>query len=166
MTTLFRIVRLIALAAWVGSLVFFGFVAQVAFTNLPAAHAAGVMVRGSLAALHHLGLAAGLLYLLVTLALLASQGDTHPVRAAELALIVAMLSLTAYSQFSIIPRMERDRISLGGDVSKAPPDAPARKHFNRLHGLSVNVEGAILIEGLLLLAMAAVHGRDDFDRFS
>ena len=79
--------------------------------------------------------------------------------------MVARLTLTAYSQFSILPRMERDRMALGGDVDQAPMAAPARRHFDRLHGLSVKVEGAILIEGLLLLAMAAVHGRDDFDRF-
>jgi hypothetical protein len=165
MTTLFRIIRLIALASWVGSLIFFGFVAQVAFTTMPDAHQAGLIVRGSLIALHHLGMVAGLLYLLITLALLATQSDTHPIRAAELALVIAMLSLTVYSQFSVLPRMERDRIALGGDVDAAPLSAPARRHFDRLHGLSVKIEGAILIEGLLLLAMAAVHGRDDFDRF-
>jgi hypothetical protein len=30
----------------------------------------------------------------------------------------------------------------------------------------VRLEGAVLIEGLMLLAMAGVHGRDDFDRFA
>lgn len=166
MTTVLRVLRLFALAAWVGGIVFFGFVAKVAFTSLPDAQEAGIVVRGSLISLHQLGLCAGLVYLLVTLALLATQRDTHPVRAAELALVIAMLALTAYSQFSIIPRMERDRLALGGDVAKAPVDAPEHKHFDRLHNLSVKFEGAVLIEGLLLLAMAAIHGRDDFDRFA
>jgi hypothetical protein len=166
MTTVLRALRLFALAAWVGGIIFFGFVAKVAFTQLPDTHLAGIVVRGSLTELHRLGLVAGLLYLLVTLALLATQKDTHPVRAAELALILAMLILTLYSQFSIIPRMERDRLALGGEVTPATADTPQHKHFERLHGLSVKIEGAILIEGLLLLAMAAVHGRDDFDRFA
>jgi len=166
MTTVFRVVRLFALAAWVGGIVFFGFVAKVAFTSLPDAHEAGIVVRGSLLSLHQLGLVSGLIYLLATLALLATQRDTHPVRAAELALVIAMLALTAYSQFSIIPRMERDRLALGGDVAKSPTDAPQHKHFDRLHNLSVKFEGAVLVEGLLLLAMASIHGRDDFDRFA
>jgi hypothetical protein len=166
MTTSVRSIRLFALAIWVGGIIFFGFVAKVAFTSLPDAHEAGIVVRGSLISLHQLGLAAGLIYLLATLGLLATQRDTHPVRAAELALVIAMLALTAYSQFSIIPRMERDRIALGGDVAKAPADAPEHKHFDRLHSLSVKFEGAVLIEGLLLLAMASIHGRDDFDRFA
>ena len=166
MTTVFRILRLLALSAWVGGIVFFGFVARVAFTSLPGPHEAGIVVRGSLVELHHLGLLAGVVYLLATLALLATQRDTHPIRAAELALVLAMLALTIYSQFSILPRMERDRLALGGDISPANADTPQHKHFDRLHGLSVKFEGAILIEGLLLLAMAAVHGRDDFDRFA
>ena len=116
--------------------------------------------------MHHLGLAAGILYFLLTLALLATQGDSHPARAAELALIIAMIGLTVYSQYSILPRMENDRIALGGEVPTTPVNSPAYNHFQRLHHLSVRVEGTILIEGLLLLIFAPIHGRDDFDRFA
>jgi D-alanyl-lipoteichoic acid acyltransferase DltB (MBOAT superfamily) len=166
MTTVLRIVRLYALAIWVGGLVFFGFVAAMAFKTLPDAHEAGLVVRGALIALHHIGLVAGLVYLLCTLALLATQRDTHPIRAAELVLVLVMLVLTGYSEFSVLPRMETDRITLGGDVTKAPEDAPSKQHFDRLHTLSVRLEGVLLVEGLMLLAMAGVHGRDDFDRFA
>ena len=132
MTTVFRSLRLIALAVWVGGLVFFGFVASVAFSTLPDTHSAGLVVRGSLIALHHIGLIAGIVYLLLTLALLATQRDSHPVRGAELVLVIAMLVLTSYSQFSVIRRMENDRMSLGGDVTKAPADAPALVNFDTL----------------------------------
>ena len=146
MTAVLRAVRLIALAIWVGSLVFFAFaVAKVAFSSLPDPHEAGVVVRGTLIELHRMGLIAGGVYFLMTLALIGTQRDTHPARAVEIVLIVAMLSLTAYSQFSVIPSMERDRLSLGGDVSKSPTDTAARKHFERLHGLSVKLEGAVLL---------------------
>ena len=166
MTTVLRIVRLYALAIWVGGLVFFGFVASMAFHTLPDAYEAGLVVRGALITLHHIGMASGLVYLVCTLALLATQRDTHPIRAAELVLVLMMMALTGYSEFSVIPRMETDRLSLGGDVTTAPLEAPARRHFERLHKVSVRVEGVVLIEGLLLLAMAGVHGRDDFDRFA
>jgi hypothetical protein len=166
MTTVLRIVRLIAMAVWVGGLVFFGFVANVAFSSLPDTHQAGTVVRGSLIALHHVGLVAGILYLIVTLALLGTQGDSHPVRAAELVVVLAMLMLTAYSQFSILPRMEKDRLALGGEVSAATVNTHEHQHFDRLHKLSVKFEGAVLIGGLLLLGMSAIHGRDDFDRFA
>jgi len=166
MTTVFRIIRLIALAIWVGGLVFFGFVAAVAFKTLPDAHSAGAVVRGSLIALHQIGLVAGVVYLLFTMALLATQRDSHPMRAGELLLVILMMVLTGYYALSIIPRMEADRTSLGGDVTKADADAPALIHFNHLHKLSVRVEGAVLICGLLLLGLAPIHGRDDFDRFA
>jgi hypothetical protein len=166
MTILLRSVRLFALAAWVGGIVFFGFVAKVAFTQLPSSHEAGIVVRGSLIDLHHIGLTAGLVYLVFTLGLLATQRDSHPIRAAELGLVLVMIVLTAYSQFSIIPRMERDRIALGGDVAKTSPDSPEHRHFDRLHNVSVKFEGAVLILGLLLLVATPIHGRDDFDRFA
>lgn len=166
MTTALRIARLYALAAWVGGLFFFGFVAAIAFSTMPDTHLAGIIVRGSLLALHRIGLVTGGFYLLLTLALLATQRDSHPVRAAELVLVLLMLSLTAYSAFSVMPRMERDRAALGGDVTAAPSDLPARRHFDRLHNVSVRVEGIVFFAGLLLLGLAAVHGRDDFDRFN
>ncbi len=164
MTAAFRILRSIALSAWTGALFFFGFVAQVAFTHL-STHDAGEVVRGSLSALHHIGLVAGAVYFFFTLLLLGTQRDTHPARAIELVLVVAMMSLTAYIQLSIMPRMERDRLALHGDMSPATASDPAHRHFDRLHNLSVKLEGAVLIEGVLLLCLAPIHGRDEVYRF-
>ena len=165
MTLFFRMVHTIAIAAWAGALLYFGFIAKIAFDSLDSA-SAGTVVRGSLHALHHLGLIAGAIYLLLTVALLATQRDSHPARAIELVLIISMLALTFYSQYSVIPRMEADRLSLGGDVTKASTDAPAYIHFQRLHGLSVKLEGAVLVEAIILLALGPIHGREDFDRFA
>jgi hypothetical protein len=166
MTALLRALRSISIAVWVGSLVFFIVVAGVAFGNLPSVHEAGLVVRGSLLALHRIGLLAGAVYFVLTLILLATQRDSHPVRAIELALVVAMLCLTGYLQLSILPRMESDRLALGGDVQATSKDAPAHKHFDRLHVLSTRLEGAVLIEGLLLICLAPIHGREDFDRYA
>lgn len=165
MALLLRILRLFALATWVGGIVFFVVGVTIVAFKLYPPHEAGVLVRGSLLALHRTGLIAGGIYLFLTLALLASQRDTHPARAVELAIVVSMMLLTLYSQASVIPRMETDRLTLGGDVTKADPKAPQLAHFNRLHKLSERLEVIVLIEGLVLLALAAVHGRDDFDRF-
>ncbi len=166
MRTVFRILRLIPLSVWVGSLVFFVVVARLAFKVLPDAQQAGLIVRGSLITLHRLGLLAGGIYLFFTLALLATQHDSHPARAIEIALVVAMMALTLYLQQSVLPHMETDRLTLGGEVNAAPADAPARLHFERLHKLSVQLEGAVLVEGLLLLCLAPIHSRDHSDRFA
>ena len=155
----FRAIRLISLALWVGGIVFFLAVANVAFKTMPDAHYAGIIVRGSLLALHRIGLFAGAVYLFFTLALLATH-DSHPARAVEVALVVSMMALTLYLQQSVIPHMETDRLTLGGDVQAAPPDNPARQRFDRLHTLSTRLEGVVLLEGLALLCMAPIHGHE------
>ncbi len=165
MTTFFRILRLLALVSWVGGLIFFiAAVTRVAFAALPDAHMAGAVVRGTLNILHRIGFTAGAVYLVSTLTLIATQRDSHLVRALEILIVGAMLILNGYSHFSVLPRMEADRLSLGGTVEATPPDVPAHRHFDRLHRVSVRVEGAILIGGLLLVCLAPLPRRDDMDR--
>jgi hypothetical protein len=157
-SSLAQIVRLYAIALWVGGLIFFVVVAQVAFTNLPTTHDAGLVVRGSLLAIHTIGLYAGLAYLLATIVIMA-MGDHRNVRGLEFMLVILMLGSTYYSQHSIIPAMESDRIALfqqyGKEVSESPKSAPQHADFDRLHNLSTKVEGGILIGGLIVLALAA-----------
>jgi hypothetical protein len=165
MTTFFRILRLFSLVAWVGGLIFFvTSVTRVAFATMPDTHQAGLIVRGTLLALHHIGFISGLVYLISTLTLIATQRDSHLVRALEVLVVIVMLAITGYSHFSVLPRMEADRLTLGGIVDSAPADAPARRHFDRLHGLSVKLEGTILFGGLLLVCLAPLPRRDDLDR--
>jgi hypothetical protein len=159
MTTLLRILRLYPLALWAGGEVFFVLVAGIAFSVLPDAHSAGLVVRSALIDLHRIGLWAGVVYLLATLGLLVTRRDTHRARAVEVALIGVMLALTLYSQASVIPRMENDRLSLGGDVAAVPKENPVRHDFDRLHSLSVNLEGAVLLCSLVLVALAPIHDR-------
>ena len=164
MTTLLRILRLYPLALWAGGEVFFVLVAGIAFSVLPDPHMAGLVVRGALIDLHWIGIVAGVVYLLATLALLATGRDTHRARAVEVVLVGVMLALTLYSQMSVIPRMESDRLSLGGDVSMVSKDNPARQDFDRLHQRSVNLEGAVLLCSFVLIALAPVHDRRTVQR--
>lgn len=159
MTTLLRILRLFPLALWAGGEVFFVITAAISFKVLPDAHTAGMVVRGTLLALHRVGMFGGVIYLLATLGLLALALDRHRIRFVEIALVVIMLVLTVYSQMSIIPRMETDRLTLGGDVDSAAKDNPARRDFDRLHSRSVDVEGAVLIGSFVLLGLSTVHER-------
>ena len=165
MRTSFQVFRLLALAAWVGGIAFFAFaVAPVAFKTMPDAHQAGTIVRGTLLILHRIGLGAGSVYLFFTLALLATH-DTHPSRAVELVVVVCMLALTLYLQQSVMPHMETDRLTLGGDVDVAPREAPARQHFEQLHRTSESLEGAILLQGIALLCLAPLGKRPAAERF-
>ena len=67
MQTFLRALRLYAMVAWVGGLAFFALVvAPVAFGSLPSAHEAGIVVGGTLRALHWIGLIGGVVFCLAT----------------------------------------------------------------------------------------------------
>jgi hypothetical protein len=72
-----------------------------------------------------------------------------------MALVVVMLALTAYSQYGIIPAMERDRVAAGGVIDDAAEDNQVRIDFNRLHRRSTNVEGAVVLLGIAVVALVA-----------
>ena len=67
-----------------------------------------------------------------------------------------MIALTVYSQFGIIPAMERDRIAAGGAIDTGRPCRPAaRIHFNKLHNRSEHMEEAILLTRLATVVLVA-----------
>ena len=68
---------------------------------------------------------------------------------------LAMLGFTAYSQFSIIPRMEHDRIAAGGAIDAVPRSNPLHADFDQLHVRSEHVEEAVMLFGLLLAILLA-----------
>lgn len=149
MKTLFRTLLYLALIVWLGAEIFFPVVAAVTFETLrPDTHTAGMIVGSLLRILHGMGLVSAM----VALALLAlgpAWGIYKP-RAVlvPMALLVLAIVFTVYSQFSIIPAMERDRINAGGAIDAADVANPSRTDFEKLHRRSVNVEGAILLLGL------------------
>ena len=70
-------------------------------------------------------------------------------------LLIAMIGLTLYSQFGIIPAMEQDRIAAGGAINAVDAANPSRADFERLHRRSENVEGVILLLGLATVVLIA-----------
>jgi hypothetical protein len=156
MKTLIRTLLLLSLIVWLGAEIFFPVVAAVTFTQLaPNTHEAGLIVGALLRILHGMGLVCGIV-LLALLALAPAWGVFRPRSVlAPMGLVVVMLALTAYSQYGIIPAMERDRVEAGGVIDAAAQDNPARIHFNSLHKRSENVEGAVMLLGIVLVALVA-----------
>jgi uncharacterized membrane protein len=155
MQTVLRALRLLAMVAWVGGLLFFAFVvAPVAFHNLPSAHEAGIVVGGTLRVLHWIGLIGGALFYVSTAILWLRAAVSERVGfAIQLTLTGIMLAATAYSQFRILPVMDRDRQLAGGVVETAPMENAWRVDFERLHVLSERLEGAVLLCGLSVVFM-------------
>src|ERR1700759_1132761 len=148
MRSILTTLSLLALGIWLGALLLFVQVAAVAFSALPALflnpaegiHGAGLVVGGTLRHLHYMGLICGVLFLIFSFLLRPPR--RWPAVVPQAVLVLIMVLLTAYSQFSIIPRMDTAQASVGGSVGIAalPESSPARVLFDQLHRQSVNVE--------------------------
>jgi len=156
MKTLLRTLLYLALIVWLGAEIFFPVVAAITFGTLQGAtHTAGTIVGELLRILHGMGIVSGL----VVLALLALAPAWHIYKPrtvlAPMTIVVLMLAITAYSQYGIIPAMERDRISAGGEIDTNDITNPITVHFNKLHNRSEKVEGAILLLGIATVVLVA-----------
>lgn len=151
MKTLLRVLISLLIVVWLGAVMFFPAVAAVAFHVLPHP-AAGLVVRNCLLVLHWEGLIAGVLLLVLLAAARAARVYGRPVIGPILCSI-AMLLLTAFSQFNVIPRMEADRIAAGGDIDKTSASDTHRIEFDRLHAASKQLEEGVLAAGLVMLVL-------------
>lgn len=156
MKTLLRTLLSLALVVWIGSEIFFPIVAAITFTALqPDTHAAGTIVGELIRILHGMGLVAGMVALAV-MALAPAWGIYKPRTVlAPMILVVLMLGGTVYSQYSIIPDMERDRIASGGAIDATDTSNAITAHFNNLHSRSEHVEEAIVLMGLATVVLVA-----------
>lgn len=155
MKTLLRTLLYLALIVWLGAEVFFPVVAAITFMTVPDTHMAGTVVGHLLRILHSMGLVAGIVALI--LLALAPAWNIYKSRTvlAPMVLLVVMLAATAYSQYGIIPAMERDRIAAGGAINTEDHTNPAVADFNRLHNRSTLVEETVLVLGLITVALVA-----------
>ncbi len=156
MKTLLRTLLYLALIVWLGAEIFFPVVAAITFTTLrPDTHTAGTIVGQLIRILHGMGLVSGMVALAL-LALAPAWGIYKP-RAvlAPMILVVLMIGLTIFSQFAIIPSMDRDRVAAGGAIDTADSTSPITAHFNKLHNRSEHVEEAILLLGIATVVLVA-----------
>jgi len=156
MKTLLRTLLYFALIVWLGAEIFFPVVAAITFTTLmPDTHAAGTIVGHLLRILHGIGLVSGVVAL--GLLALAPAWNIYRPRTvlAPMILVVLMMLCTAYSQFIIIPAMERDRIAAGGAIDTGDAASPYTADFNKLHNRSEDIEMAILLLGVGTVATVA-----------
>jgi hypothetical protein len=156
MKTLLRTLLFLSLVVWLGAEVFFPIVAAVTFNTLrPDTHTAGTIVGQLLRILHGMGLVCGIV-LLAVMALAPAWGIFKPRAAlAPMVLVVLMIACTVYSQYGIIPAMERDRVAAGGAIDTSDASNAITVHFNKLHGQSEFVEEAILLMGLATVVLVA-----------
>ena len=158
MTVILRALRLFAIVVWVGGLIFFAAVeAPTAFRVMGTTSQFALLIGGSVRNLNDIGRICGLAFLFAAIALWPRTSPRgRRLLITESVLIIVMVIATKYVQSGILPAMERDRSTAGGDINSLPQNNSTRMDFDRLHARSEKVEGAILFLGLgVVLIMAA-----------
>jgi uncharacterized membrane protein len=144
MSTFFRSIEFLALGLWLGSDVFLSFVvAPGAFHVLASRDQAGAIVGYSLTRMHLGGILCGVVFLLARL--LRTRSFASYVTAPALCL-VAMIALSAISQYTVSAKMAALRVQMGS-IQAAEPGSPLLAEFTRLHGISVALESGVLLAG-------------------
>ncbi|HXW54757.1 MAG TPA: DUF4149 domain-containing protein [Candidatus Cybelea sp.] len=149
MTNVVRFLQFFALGTWVGGIIFLSFVEAPGVFGVLGPHRdqAGNIVGYSLTRLHYIGVVAALIYLVAGFAIVKSAKWLITPAAI---LVMAMLALTAISQFAVRPRMAVLRAEMVS-IDATPPENTLRARFDRLHRLSVQLEGATLLAGVVAI---------------
>jgi hypothetical protein len=138
--TFLRFILVLSLIIWLGGIIFFSFVtAPAVFSSLLPDGLPGLaardIIRKSLHGLHLMGATCAVLFLI-------SSAVLHRARQRSQLLVILMLTLTIASQYVVTRLIE---------VVQYDRDPAAIKTFNRLHSLSVSLEGTVLILGLVVV---------------
>jgi hypothetical protein len=150
-----RFFMLLALIVWIGGIIFLSFVeAPALFFVLREPSMAGGVVSASLTKLHWMGLVSGIVFLLCSLVYNWQKHGQFRTFAIAHVFVVLMLAFTAYSQFSITPRMRELRSELQATNNFSGNDFH-RLEFDRLHEWSTRLEGGVLLLGLGVVVLTA-----------
>ncbi len=145
MSVFLRAVEFLGLGIWLGSDVFLSFVvAPGAFSVLASRDQAGAIVGYSLTRMHWMGIACGVVILLVRMVRIRSLGSL--VEPAALCVMV-MILLTVVSQVAVGPKMAVLRVRMGSIEATAAGN-PLLAEFGRLHMVSVGLESGVLLAGI------------------
>ncbi len=151
MAATLRFFQFLSLGCWLGAIIFFIIFAQGIFSVMPTKDLAGAVVGYSLARLHVMGIVAGCVYLIATIA---SERSIAALARPAALLVFVMILCTLASQYGVIARMDVLRAQMGS-VDATPAENPLRVTFDRLHQYSVRLESAVLLSGLAALFLAA-----------
>jgi hypothetical protein len=143
-------VYLVAIACWLGGIVFFSFfTAPVIFTQLPIADA-GKVVHTIFPRYYALGYIAGTIALALAIYFTAVR-DSRLWWGLSVAALVLALGLTFYAGAVVRPRVDAIR----GVSEEQNPDPARKAEFDHLHHLSVYLNGAVLLLNLAAIAATA-----------
>ncbi len=149
--TVLLFLYLLAIACWIGSIIFFSFVIAPTVFRTLARPDAGKLLAALFPRYYIVGYAAGAAALALAIYLLIARPGARLWWGAALLAIAIALGCTLYAGMVVRPRVDAIRT-----VSEEANPDPARKaEFDRLHHLSVILNGAVLLLDLLALFASA-----------
>jgi hypothetical protein len=152
------VLQIVALAIWVGAVVFFSFVtAPSLFTALPR-EMAGRATAAIFPRYYALGWTCGGVAVAAVVAPMLVGNGSGRRSIVLLVMLGSMLGASLYAGRVILPRAAAARM-LREDASRAAEHAAAQATFDRLHRNSVALNGAVLLLGLAALVVAALPQR-------
>jgi uncharacterized membrane protein len=153
LTIILRFVFSLALALWIGGMTFFTFIAAPSiFTVLPR-EAAGNVVADIFPKYYWLGMACGVIALIVSFGL-GVRTNWNRLLIIRTLLLGVMLIATLYAAFILQPQVQAVKAQVSSFESLAPTD-PLRLEFGRLHGRSFAVNAAVLLLGVIVVFLMA-----------
>jgi len=151
--TVLRSVESLGLGVWVGSILFFSFVAApTAFRSLDTQNA-GLFVRGIFPKYYLFGIICGALTLAAGAVYRAMRGDWAGRSAVTLAIIGAMFLTTVYARQGLMPVIERHRDARAAAEEGTPEYDAAHQKFRAGHRASVILNLAVLILGIVVFML-------------
>jgi hypothetical protein len=156
MSQVLRFVRVFALGTWLGAIIYFAaVVTQGAFAVLPNRDEAGLLVGFTLGGLHLMGMIAAVVFVAASMALGKSlRAFIEP----AVLYVILMAAMTIASQDYVMPRMAVLRSQMGS-VDATPASDSRRAEFDRLHRVSVDLEGGVVVIGLVAMFLAVREKR-------
>ncbi len=141
----------LALVVWLGEIVFFSFVVAPSVFGAFPKEVAGQVVGAIFPRYYAVGVVAGVIALGAAIVL---RGGTSATRgwSAIVAMLVIMIAATLYAGRVVEPRARALRPQLRAE----PVDAAVRAEFDRLHRLAVQLNGTVLLLGVVSVCVAAI----------
>jgi uncharacterized membrane protein len=140
----------LALVVWLGEIVFFSFVVAPTIFGAFPTELAGQVVGAIFPRYYAVGAAAGVVALVAAVVLRGATSSTRSWSAIT-AMLVVMLVATLYAGRIIEPRARALRPQLHAEAV----DATVRAEFDQLHRRAVQLNGAVLLLGVVSICLAA-----------
>lgn len=151
MVTVLQFIHLLSVVIWIGSIIFFSFVAAPAIFKMLPRETAGDLVAKIFPQYYKVGSLCGVLALL-SLWSFSSGSTTETSRLASLGL---MTLLSFFSALRIGPSVRRLKADLRA-AEEGPDREEKQKQFSRLHGFSMILNMIVLLVGLIYLGLTSL----------